>query len=129
MNAPDIKIFKKSSKNIEKDQFPIYALSKSLECSNHRPISQDVWTWAPGAAGVRSGTRALGYRVGWGIYFDLWFIHLSSPEQESYSEGETDRSARTGGYETLKGSEIKRLLFSFFRDQEGEGRGLLGTLQ
>ena len=34
MNAPDIKIYKKNSKNIENDEFPIYALSKSLERSN-----------------------------------------------------------------------------------------------
>ena len=31
MNAPEVKIFKKF-KNIEKDQFPIFALSKSPEC-------------------------------------------------------------------------------------------------
>ena len=35
-------------------------------------------------------------------YFDIWVIHLSSPEQESYSEVETDRSARTGGSEIFK---------------------------
>ena len=43
------------------------------------------------------------------VYFDPWCIHLSSPEQESYSEDETDRSARTGDSEILKSSEIKGL--------------------
>ena len=43
--------------------------------------------------------------------FDIRCIHLSSPEQESYLEGETDRSALTGGSETLKGSEIEGLQF------------------
>ena len=36
MNAPEIKIYKKSSKSIEKDYFPVYALSKSLECSKFK---------------------------------------------------------------------------------------------
>ena len=40
---------------------------------------------------------------------DLWCIHLSSPEQESYSEDETDRSAWTRDFEALTGSEIKSL--------------------
>ena len=42
-------------------------------------------------------------------YVDFWRIHLSSPEQESYSEDETDRSARTGDSEILKSSETKGL--------------------
>ena len=46
---------------------------------------------------------------------------MSSPEQESYSEGETDRSAWTGGSETLKGSEIERLRFSMFEGLGGRG--------
>ena len=33
MNAPEIKICEKSSENIENVYFPVYALSKSLECS------------------------------------------------------------------------------------------------
>ena len=54
-------------------------------------------------------------------YVDLWFIHLSSPEQESYSESETDRSARTGDSEIFKDLEIKRFRFSIF-----QGSGHLG---
>ena len=34
MDAPDIKIYKKSSNNIEKDYCAVYALCKSLESSN-----------------------------------------------------------------------------------------------
>ena len=59
-------------------------------------------------------------------YFDIWCIHLSSPEQESYSEGETDRSARTGDSEILKSSEIKGLRFSIFRREVGLAGGAPG---
>ena len=41
---------------------------------------------------------------------------MSSREQQSYSEGETDRSARTGDSETLKSSEIEDLGFWIFED-------------
>ena len=40
---------------------------------------------------------------------DLWYIHLSSSKQEPYSEGETDRSARTGDSEIFKNPEIQGL--------------------
>ena len=40
MNAPDTKISKKSSENLEKDQFPIFAPSKSPECSKFSDISR-----------------------------------------------------------------------------------------
>ena len=46
---------------------------------------------------------------------------MSSPEQESYSEDETDRSARTGDSQTLKSTEIKGLRISFFRIWGAEG--------
>ena len=47
--------------------------------------------------------------------FDFWCIHLISSEQESYSDGETDRSAQTGGSENLKSAEIKGLRFVIFQ--------------
>mgnify|MGYP003331899042 CR=1 FL=1 len=37
MNAPDIKICEKSTKSIEQIYVPVYALSKSLECSSKGP--------------------------------------------------------------------------------------------
>ena len=43
-------------------------------------------------------------------------ICLGSREQQSYSEGETDRSARTGDSETLKNSEIEDLRILMFEN-------------
>ena len=54
-------------------------------------------------------------------YYNFSLISLSSREQQSYSEGETDRSARTGDSETLKSSEIDDFGFSFFQWEGAKG--------